>query len=356
MRVSSENRVAAPAGDDEPLRRGLRDLVWTLGRSNCSRRSADSGTDRADALLGLFLKAFEILDDRSGLADCRFHLGRVAYHRGDYASAEVWYERSLALMHDEDNRHGVARACYQLGLVAQAAGDLGKATQRYCRSIEASAAVKDTVGVARTSHELGNIFLLQGEYDDAETCYRVCLELFEAQGDAAGVARAHYQLAVVAEARGDEDGAGRLQQAGRSVSYMPGAGADSVRDLRDLGRLAVEAGSTTTALTCFKCAMELAKSSGLHEEAAGAASSVGTLYTELGEPERGLVYTLKSTASRLDGGQPPRGADASTLRRQRGALGPGRFRKMVTSRLRGEHAAAIMALVADGTAIAARSF
>ena len=74
----------------------------------------------------------------------------------------------------------------------------------------------------------------------------------------------------------------------------------------------------------------------------------------MGEAERGLDYTLKSTAARLAGGTAPDGADAANLRRQHGALGTHRFRRLVSDRLRGEHAMAILALVAD-SAVAASS-
>ncbi|HYN39501.1 MAG TPA: hypothetical protein VES39_09620, partial [Rhodospirillales bacterium] len=140
-----------------------------------------------------------------------------------------------------------------------------------------------------------------------------------------------------------------------SIAEPAGAATEAVRCLQRLGWLAERAGDVATALTCFKSALALADETALEDQVATAASAIGALYTRMGEAEQGLDYTLKSTAARLADGAPPDGADAANLRRQHGALGANRFRRLVTTRLHREHAMAILALVAEGSAIAAGS-
>jgi tetratricopeptide (TPR) repeat protein len=128
-----------------------------------------------------------------------------------------------------------------------------------------------------------------------------------------------------------------------------------VRCLQRLGRLAERAGDRAVALTCFKSALALADETALEDQSVSAASAIGALYTQMGEAEQGLDYTLKSTGARLAAGAPPDRTDAANLRRQHGALGSSRFRRLVSNRLHREHAVAILALVAEGSAIAAGS-
>src|SRR5512134_3220869 len=122
MRGSS-GRTIAWSSADETSSKSLQDLVWHLGRKVCRQDPGNDSLERDDELLQTFSHSFEILGDRRGLSDCRYHLGNIAYIRGDYPTAAERYRDCLGLLEGTGDAPAVARACHQLGMVAQKTGD-----------------------------------------------------------------------------------------------------------------------------------------------------------------------------------------------------------------------------------------
>src|SRR5271157_3961775 len=71
-----------------------------------------------------------------GFFPANYHqLGMIAQERRDFASAEQWYRKSLAIKEKQGDEHGAAIAYGQLGTIAQEQRDYASAEQWYRKSL-----------------------------------------------------------------------------------------------------------------------------------------------------------------------------------------------------------------------------
>ena len=108
-------------------------------------------------------------EDAEGEAAAYHQLGIIAQEQRDFAAAEQWYRKSLAIDEKQGNEHGAAITYYQLGIIAQE----------------------------------------QRDFAAAEQWYRKSLAIDEKQGNEHGAASSYGQLGLLAELTQDIDGAGR---------------------------------------------------------------------------------------------------------------------------------------------------
>ena len=59
----------------------------------------------------------------------------IAEERRDFAAAEQWYRKSLAIKEKQGNEHGAASTYHQLGVIAEERRDFAAAEQWYRRSL-----------------------------------------------------------------------------------------------------------------------------------------------------------------------------------------------------------------------------
>src|SRR5262249_46709855 len=111
---------------DEAARESLQRLSAALG-------NADDPRSPASALREMFPHAAAFADENDARAS--FGQGLTAQERRDFAAAEDWYRRSLAVAERLGDEHEVARACHHLGMVMQERRDFAAAEELYRRSL-----------------------------------------------------------------------------------------------------------------------------------------------------------------------------------------------------------------------------
>ena len=181
----------------------------------------------------------------------------IAEERRDFAAAEQWYRKSLAIEEKHGNEHDAASTYHQLGMtrrgaaglrggravVSQVAGDQGEARQRARRGQHLSPTGEDCRGAAGlrerpssgiskslaidekhgnehgaaiTYHQLGRIAQEQRDFAAAEQWYRKSLAIEEKHGDRA---RRGQHLSPIGE---DCPGAAGLRGGRAVVSQVAG--------------------------------------------------------------------------------------------------------------------------------------
>ena len=94
-------------------------------------------------------------------------LGIIAQEQRDYATAEQWYRKSLAIKEKQGNEHGAASTYHQLGIIAQEQRDYATAEQWYRKSLAIDEKQGNEHGAASTYHQLGRIAEEQRDYATA---------------------------------------------------------------------------------------------------------------------------------------------------------------------------------------------
>jgi tetratricopeptide (TPR) repeat protein len=219
-----------------------------------------------------------------------YHLGNLAYRRGDYDQALVWYRQSLAIVKALGDRAGIASSYHQLGMVAQDRGDYDQALEEYRKSLAIFEALGDRAGMASSYGQLGNVDCLRGDYDQALEWCRKSLAIREALGDRANMARSYHQLGIVAQYRGDYD----------------------------------------QALEWYRKSLAIREALGDRAGMASTISQIGILSMEQDDAEDGISWNLRSLIIRLEINVPEMRIDLYHLAHQREMLGEGRFREIVS--------------------------
>ena len=96
---------------------------------------------------------------------------------GDFAAAEQWYRKSLAISEKQGNEHGAALTYHQLGMIAQERRDFAAAEQWYRKSLAIKEKQGNEHGAAITYHQLGMIAEERRDFAAAEQWYRKSLAI-----------------------------------------------------------------------------------------------------------------------------------------------------------------------------------
>jgi tetratricopeptide (TPR) repeat protein len=120
------------------------------------------------------------------LASDLSNLAEVHYHQGQYALAEPFYKRALAIREKTlgPDHPEVGRDLSTLGEVHRAQGQYGEAEPFYERSLAifekaGKAAEPYQLNIATSLNNLGMIHYTRGQYEQAEPYYKRALAIFE---------------------------------------------------------------------------------------------------------------------------------------------------------------------------------
>ena len=152
-----------------------------------------------------------------GFFPANYHqLGMIAQERRDFASAEQWYRKSLAIKEKQGDEHGAAIAYGQLGTIAQEQCDFASAEQWYRKSLAIFEKQGNEHSAAITYHRLGMIAQEQRDFASAEQWYRKSLAIEEKQGDEHG----DESVAFAPESRGIdvEDATSMIAERGEALA------------------------------------------------------------------------------------------------------------------------------------------
>ncbi|MDE5803177.1 MAG: tetratricopeptide repeat protein, partial [Lachnospiraceae bacterium] len=79
-----------------------------------------------------------------GAASTYHQLGIITQKQRDFAAAEAWYKKSLAIFEKQGNEHGAAITYHQLGRIAEERRDFPQAADFYLRSAKMFSETNDT--------------------------------------------------------------------------------------------------------------------------------------------------------------------------------------------------------------------
>jgi len=181
-------------------------------------------------------------------AACLFHLGNVAFSRGDHDAALDGYRKALAIDEQLGNREGMAAVYHQLGMIAEVRGALDDAFDWYRKSLAIDEQLGDRKGIAAAYHRLGGIAEERGEFDDALDWYRKSLAINEQLGNRVRIAAAYHQLGSVAQKRGAPDAALDWYRKSLAIDEQLGNRAGIALSLGQIGELLTETGRVAEAV------------------------------------------------------------------------------------------------------------
>lgn len=123
--------------------------------------------------------------------------------KGDYANAQIYYNKALDINILIGNSHGIQNTLNNLGDVCLDEGDNFKALGYFNRALNLSRQIGDEKGSAIALEDIGTCFLRQGLYPRAlDTCYR-SLEIFEGIRDSDHIGDAFKNLGNIYANSGD---------------------------------------------------------------------------------------------------------------------------------------------------------
>jgi len=169
---------------------------------------------RADAFLEKSLALRRQIGDTRGVSNTLANLGMLASDRGEYARARKLLQEALALWRSLDDTDGVVAALIELANVAMYDDELEKATELYEESLELGRRVGDTWARGLALGNLGLVMLYREQYARARQLVTEALELYTSVNDPRGAAWATANLGALALCEGDYASAASLLHEG----------------------------------------------------------------------------------------------------------------------------------------------
>src|SRR5581483_917833 len=105
--------------------------------------------------------------DPQGVLPLVGDLGMVAYHQGDYATAQALFEECLARCREHGAVTFTAESLNRLGDLARLAGDLDRAQAFYIESQELEQSIDGAPGLASARHKLAQVARRKGKTGEA---------------------------------------------------------------------------------------------------------------------------------------------------------------------------------------------
>jgi predicted ATPase/DNA-binding SARP family transcriptional activator len=139
--------------------------------------------EQAAPLLHKSLALYQELDEKEGMADALYWLGRQAFRQKDYQGAAGLIEQSLALYQEANHQYGVSMAFRNLGDCARLLKDYERAHWLYEQGLALARKIGNKQGIAYTLNSLGELARLQGNFVAAELFYEEDLGLVRELGN-----------------------------------------------------------------------------------------------------------------------------------------------------------------------------
>jgi tetratricopeptide (TPR) repeat protein len=144
-------------------------------------------------------------------------LGLTARDRGDYVTANQFFERSLSIARPLGRALDVAGILGNMGILARHQTDYDRAAALYEESLELMRSTGNRQAIATSTTNLAEVTRYQGNAVRAGDLYRRSLRLHQEVGNKAGVAACVQGLAMVAWAGGKAQRAATLSGAATAL-------------------------------------------------------------------------------------------------------------------------------------------
>ncbi len=224
------------------------------------------------------------------------NLGSAALERRDFAAAESWYRKALAIEENQGNEHDAAITYHQLGLVAQERRDFAAAEAWYRKSLAIDEKQGNEDGAAISYHQLGRIAQERRDFAAAEAWYSKSLAIKEKQGDEHGATTTYHQLGRIAQERRDFAAAEAWYRKSLAIKEKQGHEHGAAMDYHQLGRVAQERGDFAAAEPWYRKSLAIEEKQGNEHGAAITYHQLGILAQERRDFAAAEAWYRKSLA------------------------------------------------------------
>ncbi|MDJ0753356.1 MAG: tetratricopeptide repeat protein [Ardenticatenaceae bacterium] len=239
------------------------------------------------AVLQLSLENWQKIGDRRGIANTLNYLCDVAYEQGEYADAQQFATRSLAIHEGLGNTIGMAHSLNHLGQVAGTIGRYRDAQRYYQQSLAILRDYGNLREVAVCLDCVGYVSYLLADYKTARQCYEESLTISRDLDDVPGIAWSLHNLGDLARADNRFIEAKRLYfESIRLHKTKDPLSWGGVVALDKLGRVTMALGEREEAEKFFLEALSIANTTGRGRETLDALFNLGRICLARGEVRR----------------------------------------------------------------------
>jgi tetratricopeptide (TPR) repeat protein len=222
------------------------------------------------------------------------HLGAIAHVRGEFDTAEDYYQQCLDIRRELDDRQNYAQTLNNLGLAAIKRGELDTAKEYLDESLTILQEVDDRHGQAQALNNLGMIAADRDELETAEEYYQQSLEILEELGDRHGQARTFVNLAEVVHKQGESDTVEEYYQQSLAVVREIGDRAGEATILNNLGKIANDCDKLDTAEEYLEESLKIKREVSDRDGQAQALTNLGVTAYKRGELDSANEYYEKA--------------------------------------------------------------
>ena len=153
--------------------------------------------EQADAFFIDQLKAYQNLNDSSGIASALTNLGIVKRHNGNYEDAIDYYRKSSDIKVRMGDTSGVSSVYNNIGVLYETLHLPSQAMDYYRRSLLLETQLKDNEGIATSWLNIGALYPTLGHTDSARYYLKKSITLSDSMGFSVIQEMAHESLAEV---------------------------------------------------------------------------------------------------------------------------------------------------------------
>jgi CHAT domain-containing protein/tetratricopeptide (TPR) repeat protein len=228
--------------------------------------------------------------------------GESTYARGEFDSAQVFFETALTQARASHDTAREAGTLTWLGLTAWREGDYGRARTLGEQALELKQRAGLRAQLHRSYNALGLLAADEGRLADALVLHQKAAEVARAGADESGLAKSANNVALIYDAQGKfaQARAGYLEA--RTAGRKLGEARTEGRALSNLAALDVRMGNPGSAIPALKDALVLLRSVDDRTGEQNALGQLGTAYDALGEPRLAFAALESAlTAARKQG-------------------------------------------------------
>ncbi len=233
-------------------------------------------------------------NDPEGEAGAYHQLGIIAQEQRDFAAAELWCKKSLAIEEKQGNENGVAKTYHQLGRIAEEQRDFSVAEQWYKKTLAINKKQNNEYEAATTYHHLGNIAAKQGKFNAAKQWCQQALAIEEKQGNEHSAANSYHQLGNIAYEQEDVGEAKQWYRKALTIFEKQGDELSTASIYHHLGNIAQKQRDFAAAEQWYKKSLAIFEKQGDKNKAAFSYYNLGSLAIKMKQRGEAGLWFIKS--------------------------------------------------------------
>jgi predicted ATPase/DNA-binding CsgD family transcriptional regulator len=275
------------------------------GMSSASRAQALCGAGDLALRQGNYTTAALLLEESvasyqepqhtPGLAEALLNLGLVRAYQRHFAAARTLMEQSISLCRAEDDTWLLAHALDSLARLAWEQGDAEATRQLSAESMRLGQEIGETRAEISPRKLLAAVALAQGDDAQAAVLAQELLTIAQKVGDKESVFSALFLLGTIAKGRGDDAQALTLYQQSLALARETGTTRNISLVYSRLGELASRQGDVVQANALYRESLSLAQT--FEAKAVGGWSLLGLARVARAQGHYGLAASLLGAAS-----------------------------------------------------------